>query len=320
MKKKLFALAVIYLLANGKTTELSTLIPVLNNKEATATEQLSFADTFKKVNESVRIEMPEYEVKPLDAQVIDVSDILEDIKRDGEEFAAKQQQRQAEYQASLQENAESIEVSEPTITEEPVVEVAELETYTTVNGYERVAIANPEADAHRIYSDPMIYWQTVYPENAEYLYNKIITTAHKNVVDSFISDFGGYFIITDLATVREESSDNAVAYYWANSWGEGAILDNYICIEDNVHSIDLAVNHELGHFVDKRNGDISSSAEWTSIYETYKYSGCVNEYASSSPKEFFAECYRLYVENGEMLINSCPMAYTFVQTAENNIF
>ena len=191
--------------------------------------------------------------------------------------------------------------------------------YVAEDEYGRVSISNPEADAHRIYSDPMIYWKTVYPDNADYLYYKIQTTTNKKVVDSFIKECGGYFILTDLDTVHEESVDDAVAFYWCAMWSNGAIVDNYICIEDRMESIDIALNHEIGHFVDTKNGSVSNTDEWYAIYDAYKNVGCFTEYGVSNPTEFFADCYKYYVEGDIQFINNCQVIYEYMMTMENNI-
>lgn len=80
----------------------------------------------------------------------------------------------------------------------------------------------------------------------------------------------------------------------------------YYPVSDDIYikadSIEYATLHEIGHFVDYALGSISEAEYFINIYDNEKI--LVSEYCQSTPKEFFAETFKMYFhgELGENLL------------------
>ncbi len=78
-----------------------------------------------------------------------------------------------------------------------------------------------------------------------------------------------------------------------------------------------SVNHEVGHFVDgvltTRNGEAAASlrADFQTIYQSEK--SCISDpYYSGNATEYFAESFKMYVENPTALQQSAPLTYAYI--------
>lgn len=82
---------------------------------------------------------------------------------------------------------------------------------------------------------------------------------------------------------------------------------------DSSH-VNWAFNHEYGHFIDSINYNISTSKAFKDIYliEKDQFESSISEYARSSNIEYFACCYKMYLEEPTKLENMCKETYDFL--------
>lgn len=84
-----------------------------------------------------------------------------------------------------------------------------------------------------------------------------------------------------------------------------------------------AFNHEYGHFIDYINNSLSSSNEFSAIYECEKDSlfpdvqePTNNDFYKKTKIEYFAEAYKIYVENPNKLQTKAMKTYNFINNIE----
>ena len=74
-----------------------------------------------------------------------------------------------------------------------------------------------------------------------------------------------------------------------------------------------AVNHEMGHFLDlSSNRMYSDMKKFKDIYKEEKDNGVHSEYIKSSPTEYFAESYCMYIEKPDVLQKMYPKTYAYM--------
>ena len=95
-------------------------------------------------------------------------------------------------------------------------------------------------------------------------------------------------------------------------------------------NMDYAFMHEIGHYVNDKEGRVTDSNEFKNIYnsEKGKYKGFYSEYGLDSgdygrtnASEYFAECFRDYyfsANSRSKLKAACPKTYNFVQKTVAN--
>ena len=102
-----------------------------------------------------------------------------------------------------------------------------------------------------------------------------------------------------------------------------SLKDKKISIKYNS---DYVLLHEIGHFVNYKNGDAAHSSEFYNIYlkERSKYRGFYNDYYEkldlgkyerTTPAEYFAGAYRDYYfskDSRNRLKKYCPNTYNFI--------
>lgn len=78
--------------------------------------------------------------------------------------------------------------------------------------------------------------------------------------------------------------------------------------------VDWAFNHEYGHFIDSINYNISTSKKFKDIYlkEKDQFESAITDYARSSNIEYFACCYKMYLEEPTKLEEMCKETYDFL--------
>lgn len=99
----------------------------------------------------------------------------------------------------------------------------------------------------------------------------------------------------------------------------------YIYIENNT-SMDYVyvLSHEMGHFLDLLKNLSSETGEFRNVYNAErlklspKYMGNYNYY-TTSPTEYYAECFSQYVIENPKLANSNPKTYSYLQSDLNTI-
>lgn len=95
-------------------------------------------------------------------------------------------------------------------------------------------------------------------------------------------------------------------------------------------NIDYIFMHEIGHYVNAKEGYVTNKSEFTNIYnaEKGKYKGFysnlgldLGSYARTSASEYFADCFKDYyfsASSRSKLKTNCPKTYSFVQKTVNN--
>ena len=76
-----------------------------------------------------------------------------------------------------------------------------------------------------------------------------------------------------------------------------------------------AVIHEMGHFLNNSLGMYSSRPENRELF--YREAGKISLYAKSNDREYFAEAFRLYVTEPQLLRMISPESYALVERAVN---
>ena len=74
-----------------------------------------------------------------------------------------------------------------------------------------------------------------------------------------------------------------------------------------------AVIHEMGHYVNDTLGMFSNRGENRMLYETE--AGKISSYAEKNEREYFAEVFRLYVTEPQLLRLISPTSYQMAQSA-----
>ncbi len=132
-----------------------------------------------------------------------------------------------------------------------------------------------------------------------------IQAADPLLVNTYYAN-GGYFVLMDLGP-------RIAGQYVTTELGHGNVLYHHIEIDDNVSSM-FAVDHELGHFIDRcyDNDGVyaSESPEWLEITAAEFGTSGLDAYFST-PIEFFAESYRQAHVNPNY-DDICPRAYAYV--------
>lgn len=95
-----------------------------------------------------------------------------------------------------------------------------------------------------------------------------------------------------------------------------------IWIEDRQSAMRF-VSHEIGHYIDKQNGWMSSSQEFWDIYcsevETLRSLIKTHPNNLATPKEYFAEAYSTIIVNQDLMIENCPNTYDYIMNCANNL-
>lgn len=89
------------------------------------------------------------------------------------------------------------------------------------------------------------------------------------------------------------------------------------------YNADYIILHELGHYVNRKCGNVADSAGFKNAFNSEKakyvaFDGLNSDRGKSSASEFFAECFRDYVYSSasqKQLKSKCPKAYSQVQNA-----
>ena len=94
--------------------------------------------------------------------------------------------------------------------------------------------------------------------------------------------------------------------------------ENVIYIKNHEGKFRQTVVHEIGHAWDDCKSFPSRSVDFLAIYDEEKDSlkDTENniEYCKSNPQEYFAEAFQQYVLKGEVLRESSPKTYAFINT------
>lgn len=97
--------------------------------------------------------------------------------------------------------------------------------------------------------------------------------------------------------------------------------DRTIYVKNSKYGISNAIIHEFGHFIDNYRGTVSSSEEFTSYYNSEKYSfievNKLDDNSTSSTIEFFAEIFNQAILYPNSCSSSAPNAYNFVMSQVN---
>ena len=76
-----------------------------------------------------------------------------------------------------------------------------------------------------------------------------------------------------------------------------------------------AVIHEMGHFLNNSLGMYSSRPENRELF--YQEAGKISLYARSNDREYFAEAFRLYITEPQLLRMISPESFALVEKAVN---
>lgn len=110
----------------------------------------------------------------------------------------------------------------------------------------------------------------------------------------------------------------ATQYPWYYEIAGTTIVDlKLICLNEKAYYSVESIVHEMGHFFDNCLTTIDGSVragrrpEFYAIFNEEKaFIG--DMYAASSPTEFFAECFKYYVENPAFLNQACPKTFSYI--------
>lgn len=169
----------------------------------------------------------------------------------------------------------------------------------------------------RPYTD-QYYDKYVYAEGRinEYVLDetsKLITQG--NVPQSLIYyfyDMGGMVYVTDkdLSTLchdeTEKDRENVLGFF---RYGKGEYC---IYLSNKLANTNSAIEHEFGHYLDYLFGWYSTKDNFEKIFDEEKESfqkNISNNEHYKTQKEYFAECYSLYVMEKETLQRYCPKTY-----------
>lgn len=90
-----------------------------------------------------------------------------------------------------------------------------------------------------------------------------------------------------------------------------------IYVEDTERAVYESVIHEVGHWLDDYCGKITSTEEYSAIYDA-EYPVYYDVYDLTmdleQPKEFFAEGFRKYYTDREIFQENCPQLYSLIQS------
>lgn len=109
----------------------------------------------------------------------------------------------------------------------------------------------------------------------------------------------------------------------SNEWGNigGITYTGENLIKLRADSINWAILHEFGHFIDdiKRGNHwwLSESDEFMSIYNSEAGKCGLSRYYTKDPVEYFAECFRYSYEKENIAIKKFPNTYNFIRGLEN---
>lgn len=111
---------------------------------------------------------------------------------------------------------------------------------------------------------------------------------------------------------------NATQYPWYYEVAGTTLADRkLIALNDKADYSAESITHEMGHFFDIVLTTIDGSSRagnrpaFYAIFNEEKAS-IGDSYTSSSPTEFFAECFKLYVENPDHLYQNCPKSFNYI--------
>ncbi len=139
-----------------------------------------------------------------------------------------------------------------------------------------------------------------------------IAKCNPNVISLFYST-GGTF------KIAESISNTSAGEYNYVEFAHGIILEHWIELTNGLAS--TAIEHELGHFLDKYNdteyGYASDTPEWISITNTEWINSGLSDYYAV-PVEFFAESYNQYRNNPEFA-STCPLAYAYMARLDSEL-
>lgn len=83
-----------------------------------------------------------------------------------------------------------------------------------------------------------------------------------------------------------------------------------------------SVIHEMGHYLDKISGWTSGTAEFETCWreEVGELRSFHNTHQDNiaTAKEFFAECFKLYIASAEELLDHCPKTYSYIESCVLN--
>jgi len=135
------------------------------------------------------------------------------------------------------------------------------------------------------------------------------------------SEEGGMIFITDKKISEVLKENFGYAYDQGNNVKGFYIMAEgkrpQIWISSDTANIKEVVLHEFGHYTDENNGWISGTDEFLRIFKSEKESFSENidnrGYYTGSEVEYFAECYSLYMNGPELLKESCPETYSFIE-------
>ena len=124
--------------------------------------------------------------------------------------------------------------------------------------------------------------------------------------------------ITNQDKLMAYRGPGATQYPWYYEIAGTTIADlKLICLNDKAFYSYESITHEMGHFFDNCLTTIDGSVragkrpEFYAIFNEEKpFIGDV--YAGSTSTEFFAECFKYYVEHPAFLHQACPKAFAYV--------
>ena len=120
---------------------------------------------------------------------------------------------------------------------------------------------------------------------------------------------GWHIYITgeDLATTYYNSSPGSI-------YGSTFYNKKIIVMQADYLAIQTATIHEVGHWLDRYSGNLSSSKEFAKVYDAERYTfmsyfkrSCVLD----NKKEYFAEAFNLYIESPRKMQLIMPITYAF---------
>lgn len=148
--------------------------------------------------------------------------------------------------------------------------------------------------------------------------NELIDTLPPVFIKEFRDDW--FVIIEDRIPTPSNWPSNVSIDAYTHWQRRTIIIKNQDC--DKMLNV---FAHEIGHCFDFEYGSVSHSDIFHEIYETYRDAFLEKDpyatprYATASPVEFFATCFKEYLLYPEHLKTEAPEAYNFIDLFYNNV-
>lgn len=155
--------------------------------------------------------------------------------------------------------------------------------------------------------------------NASNRYMQMVDNDYNNIPDAIRNAFeakNGQIVVVDNVVTNVTGS--------LANYGEfvGLYTSKNMTIQIRYYeNYDIVVYHEMGHFfsltyglIDEEVERIFSEGEEPNALCAYEES----DYFKENIKEFYAECFALYMTNGDALMDSCPEMYSVIASDIEN--